>query len=81
MVSAAGSRPCSVARVSRIFRLASTWRGVTRVGSQPSAYRGSGQDTCICRARDIHVYLVHLVMLSKVGERMSGIDFMTFSST
>jgi hypothetical protein len=39
------------------------------------------RDLCLCRARHNLVYLAHLVMSSKVGERMNGRDFMPFSST
>jgi hypothetical protein len=43
--------------------------------------KGFVRDDMLCRIGHKHVYLAHLVMSSKVGERMGGIDFMTFSST
>jgi len=44
-------------------------------------WEGYVRSTCLCRARDKHVYVEHLIMSSKVGERMEGRDFITFSST
>jgi len=61
-------------------------RALLDIGALPLLFNATAlqenvRDPCICRARDIHSYLAHLVMSSKVGERMGGIDFMTFSST
>src|SRR5215831_6264723 len=49
--------------------------------AHPVAWWGFVRDTCLCRARDIISYLAPLVMSSKVGERMSGREFMPLSST